>query len=81
VGSDGERPAPTTLMDALGSAEEDLRRHRTCAPAAMAGLAARPLVMGDGRTARERAAQVTGTDAIGGYNRKRAQPCEEKCGR
>jgi len=61
VGSGGTRapPAPGTLVGALGSAEEDLRHHGTCAPAAMAGSAVRPTAVGDGRTARELAAQVT----------------------
>jgi hypothetical protein len=41
VASRGARalPAPSTLVDALGSAGEDLRHHNTCALAAMAGSA------------------------------------------
>jgi hypothetical protein len=55
VASGGVRapPAPTMLMGALGLAGEDLRRHGTCVPAAMAGSAAHPTAMGDGRTASE----------------------------
>jgi hypothetical protein len=56
-------PTPPTLVGLLGSAREDLRRHNTCAPATMAGLATRPMAMGDG-TARERATQ--GARARGG---------------
>jgi hypothetical protein len=40
-------PAPPTLVG--GSAGEDLRRHDTCVPAAMAGLAACAMAMGDKR--------------------------------
>jgi hypothetical protein len=47
------------LVGALGSAEEDLRRHDTCTPAAM-GVSGAPMTMGDGRMTRERAAKVTG---------------------
>ena len=54
-------PALLALMGALSSAEEDLRRHDTCAPTAMAGSAVRPTAMGDGQMAREQAAQVIGT--------------------
>jgi hypothetical protein len=54
-----------TLVGALGSAGDDLRCHGTCAPAAMAGSAARPTAIGDGRTARERATQVTITQVSG----------------
>jgi len=70
VGANGEPrlrapPAPATLVDALGSAREDLRRHNTCAPAAMAGSAVHPTAMGDGRMTRERAAHVTRTQVSG----------------
>jgi len=51
-------PAPPTLAGALGLARQDLSCHGTCAPAAMAGLAARPMALGDGRMAMERATQV-----------------------
>jgi hypothetical protein len=40
--------APPALVGALGSAEEDLRRHGICAPAAMVGSAACTTEMGDG---------------------------------
>jgi hypothetical protein len=54
-------PTPATLVGALDSAGEDLRRHDTCAPADMAGVSGAP--NGDGRrtSARERATQVTTT--------------------
>jgi hypothetical protein len=54
-------PTLATLMGALGSVGEDLRRHGTCVPVAMAGSAACPTTMGNGRTTGERATQVTGT--------------------
>ena len=57
--------APGTLVGALGSAEEDLRRHGTCAPTAMAVSAARPTAMGDERTTSERGAQGTRTHMSG----------------
>ena len=49
------------LIGALGLAGEDLRRQGTRASAAMVGSIVCPTGMGDGRTTRERAAQVTGT--------------------
>ena len=58
-------PVPAKLVGALGSAGEDLRRHGMCAPTAMTGSAARPTAMGDGRTTRERATQVTRTQVSG----------------
>jgi hypothetical protein len=42
------------LVGALGSAEEDLKHHDMCVPAAMAGLGARAVAMGDGRRGIER---------------------------
>jgi hypothetical protein len=66
--------APGALVGALGSAGEDMRRHDTFAPAAMARSAAPPTTMGDGWTVRERAAQVTRTGtarpAMGGRARR-----------
>jgi hypothetical protein len=46
-------------VGAFGSVGEDPRCDVTRAPAAMSGSAGRPMAMGDGRMARERAAQVT----------------------
>ena len=40
--------ATAALVGALGSAEEDLRRHGTCALAAMGELATCTMAMGDG---------------------------------
>jgi hypothetical protein len=51
------------LVGALGSTREDLRRHGICALVAMAGSAACATTMGDGWTARERVAQVSGRGA------------------
>jgi hypothetical protein len=39
------------LVGALGLAKENLRRHDTCAPAAMAGSAVHPTAMDDKRRA------------------------------
>jgi hypothetical protein len=48
-------PAPVVYMGALDSAEEDLRRHDTCAPMAMTGSAACAMAMEtDGRRGSER---------------------------
>jgi hypothetical protein len=60
--------APTTLVGAHGSTGEDLRRHDTCAPAAMAGSAALP-AMGEGHDAAARRARGEGR------GRTDEQPC------
>lgn len=39
--------------------------HDTCAPAVMAGSAAHPMAIGNGRTARERVTQVNGVGSEG----------------
>jgi len=60
--------APPTLAGALGSAMEDMRRHDTCAPAAMAGSAAHAMVMGDGRAIGE------GASGTGDWDGRVARP-------
>jgi hypothetical protein len=47
------------LVGALGSVEEDMRRHGTCTPVAMVGSAACAMAMGDGRTDIEGASGTT----------------------
>jgi len=51
-------PVPSALVGALGSAEEDLRRHGTCAPAAMARVSG--VRDGDGRRTDGEGANDTG---------------------
>jgi hypothetical protein len=56
------------LMDALGSGGEDMRRHGTCAPTAMARSAACAMTIGDGRTDDE------GASGIGVKDGRAARP-------
>jgi hypothetical protein len=58
-------PALATLVGALGLAGEDLSHHGTCALAAMARSATRPMALGDERMEREPATQVTVTQERG----------------